>query len=352
MAWETVPIRRFGEYAARWDALQRLSARVPFLESAFLLPLLDEFATGHEVLVLGRQQGNLCAAAILTRTRAGIWQTFQPSQLPLGAWLSAPDANISDLGESLLRSLPGINLSVGIAQADPVFQERPIDDERLRTADYIAINWVGIDQPFDAYWEARGKNLKSNIRKQRAKLQAEGILATLECVTRPQDVALAIQEYGALESAGWKGAGGTAVHPGNAQGRFYRKMLENFCALGRGRICRYRFNDKIVAMDLCVEDAEQIVILKTAYDESYKTVSPSMLMRQDQFRELFKDGKLKRIEFYGKQMDWHTRWTANARTLYHLTVYRSRLVASLHKRWMDTRKRRHSEGQAAAGATN
>ncbi|MFM8901346.1 MAG: GNAT family N-acetyltransferase, partial [Burkholderiales bacterium] len=113
---------------------------------------------------------------------------------------------------------------------------------------------------------------------------------------------------------------------------------ENFCAQGRGRIYRYRFNDKVVSMDLCIQSGNTLVILKTAYDESYKTVSPSSLMRQDQFQALFADPTLQRIEFYGKVMEWHTRWTDNARSIYHLTSYRWGLVQRLHQQIASWRK--------------
>jgi CelD/BcsL family acetyltransferase involved in cellulose biosynthesis len=341
--WEIIPIHRFGAYAAQWDALQRSCANLPFLDSAFLMPLLAEFGTRSEMLALASRAGGPCAAAIVTRRRPGIWQTFQPSQLPLGAWISDAQADLAALGKSLIQSLPGINLGLSLTQIDPMFQPRPADGPCLRTMDYINTAWVDIDQAFDAYWEARGKNLKTNMRKQRAKLETENITPRLECVTTPAAVAQAIADYGALESAGWKGADGTAIHPDNAQGRFYQKMLENFCALGRGRIYRYRFNDKIVAMDLCIETGEKIVILKTAYDESYKAVSPSSLMRQDEFRELFNEGRLQRIEFYGKVMEWHTRWTDNARTLYHATTYRHALLGTLHAH----RKNMRTEGASA-----
>jgi CelD/BcsL family acetyltransferase involved in cellulose biosynthesis len=122
-------------------------------------------------------------------------------------------------------------------------------------------------------------------------------------------------------------------------------MLENFCALGRGRIYRYRFGDQVVAMDLCIEAGDRIVILKTAYDESYKSISPSTLMRQDEFRELFQEGCLKRIEFYGKVMEWHSRWTDKSRRLFHLTCYRWNLLNALHARY---RKLRHGGSPSPA----
>ena len=109
-------------------------------------------------------------------------------------------------------------------------------------------------------------------------------------------------------------------------------MLENYCAQGRGRIYRYWFGDKVVAMDLCIHDELVLVILKTAYDESYKSVSPSTLMRQEQFLQLFTEQKFQRIEFFGKIMEWHTRWTSQSRTIYHATAYRWAWLKELHAR--------------------
>ena len=111
-----------------------------------------------------------------------------------------------------------------------------------------------------------------------------------------------------------EGRDGTAIHPDNEQGRFYRAMLEAFCSAGAGRIYRYRFGDRVVAIDLCIEGGGALVILKTTYDESIKTISPAFLMREESFRGLFGERRLKRIEFFGKLMEWHTRWTDDIRT--------------------------------------
>ena len=147
-----------------------------------------------------------------------------------------------------------------------------------------------------------------------------------------------LRDYGALESTGWKAGGGTAIHPDNAQGRFYLAMLQAFCTRGLGRIYRYRFGDKVVAVDLCVENSDTQVVLKTTYDETYRTVSPAFLMRQEELRGLWAEGRIRRVEFYGKLMEWHTRWTDKARTLYHLNYYRWGFLPQLHA-WVGERRR-------------
>lgn len=346
MNWQIYPIEQLRELAGEWDALQARSMGLPFLESAFLLPLLAEFGSGNERLAMARQQGEAVAAALLRPGKLGLWELFQPSQLPLGAWLALPTLPLAELAQGLIVALPGMALGLGLPQLDSRLSPRPQDGDSVSTQDYIETAWLDIVGDFDSYWESRGKNLKQNTRKQRNKLQSEATTTTLECLVDPAQVAAAMADYGQLESAGWKAANGTAVHPDNAQGRFYRQMLENFCAMGRARIYRYRFGDKVVSMDLCIDSGDTIVILKTAYDESYKTISPSTLMRQDEFQALFEEGRFKRIEFYGKVMEWHTRWTETKRPIYHATVYRWGMLKAVHTGLQKLRQRKPAEAVA------
>jgi hypothetical protein len=129
-------------------------------------------------------------------------------------------------------------------------------------------------------------------------------------------------DFGALESAGWKAEGGTAIRAQNAQGRFYIKMLEAFARRRAARVYRLYYTDKLVATDLCISHAGTLVILKTTYDESQDTSSPALLMRLASFPALFAEGTMHKIEFYGRVMEWHTKWSEEIRRLYHATYER------------------------------
>jgi len=332
--WQVLPGADFDRRSLDWDRLGEAVGAPPFLRSAFLRPALKEFGSRQEVLAACSVDRDLRAMALLTRRSRGLWATFQPSQLPLGAWIMHPGEDLESLLESLLRALPGFGLAIGVTQIDPELTPRPPARSRLRTLDYIETAWVPLERSFDAYWEGRGKNLRTNMRKQRAKLEAEGTKTRLEELTRPEEVAGVIADYGRLESVGWKAAGGTAIHPDNAQGRFYRAMLESFCAAGAGRMYRYWFGDKVVAVDLCIEGGGTLVVLKTTYDESIKTYSPAFLMRQEAFKRLFDEGRVRRVEFFGRLMDWHTRWTSEARGLYHINYYRWAWLPKLRDRFV------------------
>ena len=135
-------------------------------------------------------------------------------------------------------------------------------------------------------------------------------------------VANAVHEYGLLESTGWKAEEGSAVAANNIQGRFYREMLEDFCSRGEAVIYRLRLNGKTVASDLCLERNRTLFILKTAYDESVQGLSLGLLLHQEIFHSIFDAGNLRVIEFYGSVRDWHTKWTSDVRTMYHINFYR------------------------------
>jgi CelD/BcsL family acetyltransferase involved in cellulose biosynthesis len=349
MSWQFLPASRFSEHASDWDALQRATTDTPFLASAFLAPALAEFGTGKELLALHRQGGRLDAATLVRPAGRGMWETFQPSQLPLGPWLASAQDDLPARTRSLVQALPGLALGLGLTQLDPRLHPRPADTRDLRLLDYIHTSYVDIAGSFDSYWEARGKNLRQNTKKQRNKVLAEGTAPVLECVSDPAGVAQALADYGRLETTGWKAGGGTAIHPDNAQGRFYLAMLQNFCAAGHGRIYRYRFGEQVVAMDLCIDNGPMVVILKTAYDEAFKSVSPATLMRQEQFAAWWGEGRYQRIEFYGKTLEWHTRWTDTGRTLYHATQYRLPWLRALHEQWQRRQPAAAEPAQEATG---
>jgi len=332
MSWSVVPAAGFAAHAGRWRTLHANGAASPLLAVEFVEALLAVFGTGKEVLVWHGSGEDTDTMAILTPSRFGIWNTFQPAQAPVGLWLQRGGQAPATL-QSLLLALPGPALALGLTQCDPMLMARPADGATLRTLDYIQTARVSMHGPggFEAYWQARGKNLRNNLKKQRNRLRQDGVETRLEICRAPHEMAQAVADYGRLEGSGWKATGGTAVDAANDQGRFYETMLAAFARRGAASVYRYWLGGRLAAMDLCVEGGGCIVVLKTAYDESLAhQLSPALLMREEACRSLFEDGRLERIEFYGRVMEWHLRWTDEVRTMYHLNAYRWPGLAALH----------------------
>jgi len=333
MSWTIAPAGQFGAQADRWRNLHAAGAASPLLAVDFVEALLAAFGTGKELLAWHDTDGVTDAMAILAPGGFGAWHTFQPSQAPVGLWLGRDSRAPGPLLRSLLARLPGPALVVALTQCDPALVARPPEGSRLRTLDYIRTARITLHGAggFEMFWAARGKNLRSNLKKQRNRLRQDGIATRLDICRTPDQMAQAVADYGRLEGSGWKAAEGTAVDSANAQGRFYRALLERFAARGAASVYRYWIGEQLAAMDLCVEGGGCIVVLKTAYDEQMGSqLSPALLMREEACRQLFDEDRFDRIEFYGRVMEWHLRWTDEVRTMYHLNGYRWPGLARLH----------------------
>ena len=325
LQWQRLPAAALltdGALQAEWNRLNAARRDLPFMTATAVNAALKAFGEGGEALAIARRDGQVRAMLLLTPEGRRGWRTFQPSQLPLGAWVAEAELPTQALADSLQRGPLGLCPVLSFTQVDPWLAPREEDGASSTRADYIETGWIDIAGSFDDYWAQRGKNLRQNMRKQRSKLAAEGVVVTLRSLTDAADMAGAIARYGALESAGWKASQGTAIHLDNAQGRFYRELLETAAAEGGALVHECLFDERTVAINLCVRRGDTLVVLKTTYDESIQNLSPAFLLNQDAVKAVFDEGRIRRLEYYGRLMDWHTKWTDNKRVLYHLTSYR------------------------------
>ena len=160
-----------------------------------------------------------------------------------------------------------------------------------------------------------------------------------------------------MESAGWKGKIGNAIHIDNKQGDFYARTLREFAKRGEAIVYRYLFNDVTVAMELCLLRGDTLVMLKTTYDETYSRYSPGMLMRQEIFRLAFSDPRIRRIEFLGRLQPWQSKWCHERRVIYHVNFYRFPWISRLHSvahwvqgNWIGWRRKSSIAGPHQVGA--
>lgn len=353
LSWTKLPGQRLldtPELQQQWDALNASGLDLPFLSARAVGLALEIFGLGQEQLLVARDDQDTVHAMLLLVADGRLrWRTFQPSQLPLGAWVARRGHSPSALCRSLLRGPLGMALVVSLTQVDPLLAPRAADDADTRHADYIPTAWIDVQGSFDDYWSARGKNLRQNLRKQRNKLAADGRQTAMRVLQAPADMAGAVARYGQLEAAGWKADQGTAIHPSNEQGRFYTRLLENAAHANQARVYEYLMDDQTVAMNLCLFRSGTLVVLKTTYDESLpKNLSPAFLLREEELQQFFTGNDVKRIEYYGRVMEWHTKLTEHQRTLYHLTAYRWPMLKRLVQRRSMAHGARHiPEGVAA-----
>lgn len=335
IVWSNLPARLLMSDQALiqvWDSLNEERGGVPFLDANVIAAALDIFGIGSERLLVGRQDGKIVCMLVLLPQGRFRWVTFQPSQIPLGASVVGKNLSLIEISKSLCRGPLGLCLAISLTQQDPNLTQREPDGSDSEFIDYIDTGWIDITGSFDDYWAARGKNLRQNMKKQRNKLLAEEVEIRMLELSKVDEMAGVIERYGNLESSGWKSERGTAIHRDNDQGRFYLKILEQAASINEALVFEYRFDGKTVAMNLCLFRSGVLIVLKTVYDESISSAfSPAFLLRQEELIKFFGEGKVHRLEYYGRIMEWHTKWTDKKRTLFHLTVYRNSWIKRLAK---------------------
>ena len=227
--------------------------------------------------------------------------------------------------------MPGLTLALELSCQDPIhtpFSLPPNNNMPLVVTDHARTISVRIEGTFEDYWEARSKNLRKNLKRYFHRVHNAGMTPRLVYLTEAAAMPEAVDRYGELESRGWKGQSGTAIHGGNLQGRFYRAVLGGFAASGRAAVYELYFDDILVASRLCIVSQEMLVILKKAYHEDYAPYAPGSLLLHALLQREFELRRVATIEFYTNtnvntdQLSWST----HQRYIHHVLLFKNRAV--------------------------
>ncbi|MBK1725113.1 GNAT family N-acetyltransferase [Thiocystis violacea] len=326
MSWDIVLLAgNLGAYRDDWDRLNdTLYGRQPFFDSRFVEPMLKFFATGNERLCIHSSDGVIDGLLILAPRRAGIWSLFAPSQAQIVPVLLD---NVAHL-QSLFGSLGGFPLTIELQCQDPLHAViSPGDNNLPVTYDQHALTIsVTLKDGFENYWSSRSRNLKHNVRRYLRRVEQDASSLRIECHEAADKMQEVVGRYGELESRGWKGDQGTALHATNAQGQFYATLMENFASRGQASIYELYLKERMIASRLCILSSEMLIILKTTYDEALSQYSPGRLLLYLALEREFSLKRVKSVEFYTNANQDQISWSTDQRVVQHVTLFRSSLL--------------------------
>lgn len=326
MSWQVLPLNRsLGTHRVRWDELnQSLYGGVPLFHSDFIDASLKHLAKGDECLCLLREAGSVVGMLIARPTSRMKWSLFAPPQWQIcPILLSEPSAL-----RQLIPALPGIPLGLDLFCQDPIHtplaRNVGLPASTIPHAHTIAVELNG---SFTDYWSSRtGKHLRKNVAKRIRQLADEGIEVSLGRLDAPEHMRGAVERFGDIESAGWKGQAGTAVHSTNAQGVFYAEVLESFAARGSAAVYELKFGDKLAAMQLCILGPTMMVLLKSTYDEGLAKHAPGRLLKRLMIEREFAERRIPRIEYYTNADADQLNWGTSNRWVQHHALFRNRWI--------------------------
>ena len=317
------------DFAATWDRLNRRHCGSnPGLDYRFVWPLLRVFGDGSELVAVCDSGDETIAAVILESDGPARWQIYSPSQACLCPMVFNRNHDASILMDELLRQLPGFATRLRISRIDPACQPytQLADAPTSDTSSYGTTFNITLEQPFDDYWQGRWKGLRYKLRKLGRLAEKDNKQFALMTSVEPEEVTAGVNTHGCLESKGWKGQNGTAISEHNAQGEFYREIMSGFARTGDALIAQLRCDNEVIASLLCIGLNDTMIVLKTAYDESYAKYAPGRLMDYYFLEKICGISGYRNVEMYTRASSSDLSWATDSREWYDLDIYRNRVV--------------------------
>jgi Acetyltransferase (GNAT) domain len=174
-------------------------------------------------------------------------------------------------------------LRLNMLDADNGFAQSLIEGTRHPFVDVEARGLV-VRRPEPTYLSGH-LHLRDLRRRRRVFEKSAGkALDVVDCSAEPH----AVDDFLAMEAAGWKGRGGGAfaMRPGHAE--FLRQMCRDFHESGRLQLWALRAGDRNLAMKINLAANDTLFCHVMAYDESYASLSPGLQLEVENFR-LFHD---------------------------------------------------------------
>jgi hypothetical protein len=345
--WTNFPAHDASDaFWGEWDELNgRLRGRHPFLDSRFVSALLQYWGTGTEQIIACHGDAGLTAAAVLQPARHGVWRTFLPSQTQLGPVLVGSHL----AAREMLEAIPGFAVAIELLCQDPLYSPfgLPPEGGDVSISPYAPTMSLTLENGFEEYWQRRSRKLKNNVARWRKKAEGQGAAIKLTQISSVGQMREAVARYGELESRGWKGREGTALHEENPQGQFYSGIMERFGAEGNADVFELRVGGRLASSRLLIGNEEFRVALKTTYDEELPELAPGRLLLYEMLQKLAEGPGPKRLEFYTKATVDQLAWATEQRPIFHATLFRSaafRLAAQVFRGIRDRFRGADQEG--------
>ena len=338
-----------GPHKDSWQALcDGTYGDHPMLRADFVDGLLRYFGSGREVIAIGREAGVNAAMLVLQPRGRGLWGLFKPSQAQVGCGILSDTRVLL----SLFDALPGFVLGIDLLGVDPdLCRHAEGATHALRLHHALTIR-IELEGGFDPYMARRPSGLRQNLRRYERRAESDGHPVRHVVISEPDLMGEAVARYCALESAGWKGAAGTALALDNAQGAFYGEQMARATEAGQAEVHELWLGDHLAASRLVVHSRRFVVMLKTTYDESRSKYAPGRVLLGHVIEYYFRAHSGASIEFYTDATRDQLAWDTHRRSIVNIRIYRNALVESV---MLAARTLQHSlyrsRGHASEGKT-
>jgi CelD/BcsL family acetyltransferase involved in cellulose biosynthesis len=196
----------------------------------------------------------------------------------------------------------------------------------LTTCDHVICN-----QPWHAFARRFSANFRSNLNKARHKVERTGT-ASYEMAHELGRIRALFEEFLRVEASGWKGAAGTrsAIGLDRRLIGFYQSLIDDFAPAGRISVNVMRVEDRVIASQFCLCDADTIHVYKQGYDENFAHLGPGNSLLEHLVRWCSASGRLRKISLVGRP-HWFQDWKPEHSNVYRLHIFNRTPLGQVHR---------------------
>lgn len=171
--------------------------------------------------------------------------------------------------------------------------------------------WADTTVSFEELQQRLNQKFRYSLRKRGKQLAAlPGGLEVLR-ITRAEELDAALDEFMALEAAGWKGKAGTAIRCDPRLVAFYRSVSRDLAASGGVEIDLLRAGGRCIAGQFCLKAGRSLYLMKPAYDETLSKLGPGHLFVEHILRRCATERDVDAYNFVS-DAEWLRDWKPSA----------------------------------------
>jgi CelD/BcsL family acetyltransferase involved in cellulose biosynthesis len=180
--------------------------------------------------------------------------------------------------------------------------------------------WLALPTSWGEMLESVSGNLRGEIRRRRRMLEREGSV-TFRTVSGGPTLEEEVGRFLRLEASGWKGRSGTSILGNPSAEGLYRGFARGAAEKGWLRLHLLELNGVPIAIDYGCAFGGHGVLIKTAFDEAYRRMSPGTLLLAETLRGTIEEG-LHSYDFLGSAERYKMRWTSEVHAREQIWAYR------------------------------
>jgi CelD/BcsL family acetyltransferase involved in cellulose biosynthesis len=177
--------------------------------------------------------------------------------------------------------------------------------------------YVDLTSGWESYFAGLGEKMRSNIRRRQRRLEESGEV-NVELVSEAGGFTAALDICFEISKRSWKAPLNKDLGGRPERERFYREYLELAAQRGWASIALLKLDSKYLAFEVLLRRGSNVLGLAVDYDQEFKRVGPSMLLRSYLLEQLASKG-ISKYDFGGADYDHKLQWTSEA--LQHVRLW-------------------------------